>query len=298
MNNDEIIRYYQNSQWMYRLFCYTPKTLGMHFGFWDEKTKNRQEAILNQNREIIRVGKIRADMRILDAGCGVGGTAFYIAQTTGASVWGISLDAKQIQLAKQYAQKQHVIPLTHFSTQDYTHTNFPDNFFDVVYGIESICYASPKTTFLKETYRILKPEGLVIIHDGYLTHLPKTPQERRILKNFTWAFVLPPMTTNDHMLHDMSKAGFVHNTSINMLKKVLPSVRYFRRWGILTQLVCMISPYIPIKPIQAIYHNYLAIKSAEEGYRVGLADYPEHYGQKPLKNINRNTPIKRAKEEN
>lgn len=235
-------------------------------------------------------------MKILDAGCGVGGTALYIAQTTGASVWGISLDPKQIQLAKHYARQRHIAPLTHFSAQDYTHTNFPDNYFDVVYGIESICYASPKTTFLKEAYRILRPGGVVIIHDGYLTHLPKTPQEQRILSNFTWSFVLPPMITKDHMHRDMTKTGFIHNTSITMLKKVLPSVRYFRRWGILTQLVCMISQYIPVKPVQAIYHNYLAIKSAEEGYRVGLADYREHYGQKPVVNTNRNTPTERAKE--
>jgi len=126
----KIIEYYQASQWLYRLFVYSSHTLEMHFGFWDKTTKNRQETILNQNREIIRLGRIQRGMRVLDAGCGVGGTALSIAQITGANVCvgGVSLDPWQIRLAKQYTQKLGAAPLTHFSSQNYTQANFPDNF--------------------------------------------------------------------------------------------------------------------------------------------------------------------------
>jgi tocopherol O-methyltransferase len=296
VSRNQIVEYYQSSQWLYRLFVYSSRTLGMHYGFWDSNTKNRQQAIMNENEEVIRIGHITSNMRILDAGCGVGGTAIYIAQTTGASMWGISLDPQQIRLAKQYAQKRGAAPLTHFSTQDYTQTNFPDNFFDVVFGIESICYASPKNEFLEEAYRILKPGGTLVVQDGYISRPPKTPQEHRILKDFTWAWALPQMITNAQMCREMSRAGFIQNRSIDFTKEVLPTVRYFRRWHTVMQLVCRLTKHIPIEPIHAIYRNYLAFIAIENGYRIGLAAYWEQYGQKPLKNGNRNPPTERAKE--
>jgi len=257
----------------------------MHFGFWEKDTKNRQEAILNENKEVIRYGAIRTGMRILDAGCGVGGTAIYIAQTTGADVWGISLDPKQIELAIHYARKRPLTsPLTHFSAQDYMKTSFPDNYFDVVYGIESICYAEPKSSFFREAYRILKPGGKLILLDGYLAIKPKTEKERQVVKKFCWAFALPSMVTNEEMMTTMKKEGFIQTHSINKLKEVIPSVKYYRTWGILTKPFCILSQYIPLQPIQAIYHNYLACSTAAEGYLMGIGSYWLQYGQKPSKN--------------
>jgi tocopherol O-methyltransferase len=290
VSHKKINTYYQSSQWMYRLFCYTPMTLGMHFGFWEKGTKNRQEAILNQNREIIRVGRVRRGMRVLDAGCGIGGSVIYIAQTTGASVWGISLDPKAITIAKRYSGERGLASCTHFSVQNYTQTNFPDNFFDVVYGIESICYASPKIAFLKEAYRVLKPGGTLVIQDGYVSRQPKTPQERRILSDFTWAWALPSMITNTAMCREMSRAGFLGTAGRDFTKEVVPSVKYFRLWGMTTGLICSLTKYIPIESIHSIYRNYLAIKVIEEGYHIGLSAYWEQYATKPLRKTNRNTP--------
>ena len=90
MSKADIVRYYQSSQWLYRLFCYNKDTLGIHFGFWEKDTKSRQEAMVNQDKEIIKVGVIKKGDRVLDAGCGVGGTAIYIAKIIGARVTGIS----------------------------------------------------------------------------------------------------------------------------------------------------------------------------------------------------------------
>lgn len=79
----KVIEYYQSSLWLYRLFCYTPETFGLHLGFWDHATKNRQEAILNENQAVIELGKINKHSKALDVGCGIGGTAFYIAKKDG-----------------------------------------------------------------------------------------------------------------------------------------------------------------------------------------------------------------------
>lgn len=96
----------------------------MHYGFWDDKTKNRQQAILNENREVVRLGRIKKNMRILDAGCGVGGTAIYIAKHTGAKIWGITIDPNQVRLATFYAKKSLYLQTQTFQRKTFQKQHF------------------------------------------------------------------------------------------------------------------------------------------------------------------------------
>ncbi|MBO4720407.1 MAG: class I SAM-dependent methyltransferase [Prevotella sp.] len=44
---------------------------------------------------------------------------------------------------------------------------FPENSFDIVFGVETICYAEDKKHVYGEIYRVLKPGGKLIVFDGY-----------------------------------------------------------------------------------------------------------------------------------
>jgi len=276
-----IVNYYQSSQWLYRLFCYNPQSLGMHFGFWNKNTKNRQEAISNENEEIIKVAGIKRGMKVLDAGCGIGGTSLQIAKKKGAEVWGITIVPQHVILANKYAKKRRVSKLVNFSVQDYIKTNFPSNFFDVVVGIESVCHASPKSSFLKEAYRILKPGGKIVIADGYLGRQPRNRKEKEIITKFKQSFALTEFILGKSMLRQMRETGFVHVISRNMNDQVEPSVICFSNLAKRMKLPCLISKYIPIPYIQEVYRNYVALKMTDEGWKTGLAAYFIHSGQKP-----------------
>jgi tocopherol O-methyltransferase len=276
-----IIDYYQSSQWIYKYFCYNSSSLGMHFGFWDKNTRNRQEAIENENDLLIVLAGIKKDMKVLDAGCGVGGTALQIAEKTGAKVWGITITPLQVVLANKYAKQKSLETFVTFSVQDYTKTDFPSNFFDVIIGIESICYASPKRMFLDEAFRILKPGGKLIIADGYLKRQPENAKEKKIIKDFMWAFALLEFISENEMQKQIKRSGFTQVKSKNMFQEIKPSVAYFSRLGKQTNILCETSKYIPNKYVHAIYKNYLATKMSAEGYNKGLADYYIHLGVKP-----------------
>lgn len=282
ISKKDIIDYYTTSQWLYRLFCYDSKSLGMHFGFWDSKTKNLQEAIINENKLVTDIANIQKGMKVLDAGCGVGGTSLYIAQHTKAYVWAISITPAQISIAQSYTKKRHLEELTNFSVQDFTKTNFPDNFFDAVVGIESICCASPKTTFLKEAYRILRPGGKLVIADGYLLRKPENKKETEIIDNFMWAFALNEFITPGEMTTQIKKSGFTRIETKDMYKEVKLSIMHYRRITNFFKYVCLVSKYIPIPRIQAMYKGYLAHISTADGYFRGLSGYYIHSATKPM----------------
>lgn len=277
----QIIHYYNTSHWLYQLLLYNRQSLGMHHGFWDASTKNRHQAMLNENQAIIDLAQIKKHQKVLDAGCGVGGTAIYIAEKTRAQVTGITLVQKQIDLAKKYAKDRSVSHLTKFLLKDYTNTKFPDNSFDLIYGIESICHAKSKKAFLKEAYRILKPGGKIIIADGYCSRSPKNKKERKIIKDFNKAFALHELLTTSQMTLALTQSNFINIKTFDKTDSVKPTVNYLYKISKYARPFTKLFSLLPIGYLQAINRHVVAFYSEQESIKIGLAAYFIHYAQKP-----------------
>lgn len=275
-----VIEYYQSSLWLYRLFCYTPETLGLHYGFWDHATKNRQEAILNENQAVIELGKINKNSKVLDIGCGVGGTAFYIAKKTGAQVIGININPSHVKLANEISKAKKLSKSVRFIEMDFMKMTFTDNSFDVVYCVESAGYSYPKNVFLKEIYRVLKPNGIAIFMDGYPTRNPMNKQEVKRLDAIQWAFQLAPLVTGDKFLSLMKNVGFKRATKIVKTEETRPSVETFGKLAAFCMPLAKVLNRIPNRYIQAIYQNTVALTNTADLYRLGLSEYCIHTGKK------------------
>src|SRR6266498_828234 len=165
--NEDISRYYDLSETHYRRVWDLDKSRSLHYGYWDKSVKNFHEALLNINKVLAEYAEIKGGEKVLDAGCGVGGSSLWLAKEKNCKVTGISLNEKQVYKANAFAKKYGLADKVLFEQKDYTNTFFPANLFDVVWAIESVCYANDKTTFLKEAYRILKPGGRLIIADFF-----------------------------------------------------------------------------------------------------------------------------------
>jgi len=115
---------------------------------------------------IVAPARIAERHHVVDAGCGVGGTAIHLAQTVGCAVTGVNLNRMQLEIAAgkvadagfenrislKYADCSQSLP-------------FADNSIDVVVNIESACHYSDRGQFLREVGRILKPAGRIVAMD-------------------------------------------------------------------------------------------------------------------------------------
>ena len=189
MDNDYVAKYYDETLPYYK-YTWSGSAHALHYGFWDKNTKNVKEALLNENKFLTEIAKIRATDKILDAGCGVGGSTIWIAENVGANVVGITLSPKQLEKAQKLASKHNVNLKTEFKIDDFLKTSFSDNIFDIVWAIESVCHTENKIDFLAEAYRILKPGGRVIVADGFLMRDVLTIEEK-LYEDFLAGLALP-----------------------------------------------------------------------------------------------------------
>lgn len=280
MSEKVIANYYMQSSWLYKYFWYSSKSLGLNYGIWRKDTKNRHQAILNMFQYIVDLGKISNQMKVLDAGCGVGGGAIYIARKTGAQVVGITITPSQVIEAEKNAKLAKIDNLVKFTLMDYTQTTFPDNYFDVVYGIESICYAYPKSNFLKESHRILKKNGKLIISDGYLIHKPRNLYEKEVTTNFCKGWKLEEMVEVDDMTRYLKLEHFNNVILEDMTPTVGKSLAYMKFLVIIAKPFAWIAKYVKIPFLINIRDNVQSMEMSIIGVEIGLFGHFTHIAKK------------------
>ena len=269
--NQDLIAYYKQSDWLYKFFWHGNKSLGLHFGIDEPKTRTLQEAIINQYKIICNEGNIKSGMRVLDAGCGVGGASLYIAKKTGAKVYGISLVPEQISTAKSHAKDQKLDGNTQFEVMNYVKTDYPDDYFDLIFGIESVCHCSPKELFLKEAFRILKKGGQLIVSDGYQKRNPKNFEEKAIVKNFCQGWKLGEIILCEKFSKKIAQTGFKLDKIIDKTNSLSLTISRFK-------LLSFIGNFFQFLP--GVRDNVLAIKSVLSGLETGQFGYFIHVARK------------------
>lgn len=113
--------------------------------------------------------------RILDAGCGPGGTACYIAKEYKIQVFGVDIADIMIEKAKSRAHQMSVVDQVDFRVADIFDLPFEDQFFDGVF-LESVLTPLPgdKTAALRELRRVLKTGGWIAANEAIVD--PKAPE--------------------------------------------------------------------------------------------------------------------------
>lgn len=139
----------------------------IHFGYWPEDqpglTITEAQHLLTDL--VIKGTGADEGSRVLDIGCGTGGPACRAAQTTGASITGITISSRQLEAAKARSARRGLGAAADFQLTDATAMPFPSRSFDACYAIESILHIPDKAQALAEAYRVLRPGGKLSIAD-------------------------------------------------------------------------------------------------------------------------------------
>ncbi|NIK71896.1 MULTISPECIES: class I SAM-dependent methyltransferase [unclassified Paenibacillus] len=138
--------------------------------------------------------------KVLEAGCGTGRTACYLA-SLGCNVTAIDRNEDMIRKAS-YRAKSSNLPVR-IVQADATSMPFPDETFDAVFT-ESVTAFTPGSTALREYWRVLKPAG--VLYDRELAFSVKlTTAQKEKLGSF---YGLHHMRTVPEWLKLLSRSRF------------------------------------------------------------------------------------------
>lgn len=171
----------------------------MHHGYYGAdgtQKKDRRIAQIDLIEELLNWAGVTHAERILDVGCGIGGSSLYLAEKFNASANGITLSPVQAARAKERAQAAGLSARADFQVTDALNMPFADDSFDLVWSLESGEHMPDKRKFLQECYRVLKPGGTFIM--ATWCHRPLagkagqlTDDERKHLAEIYRVYALP-----------------------------------------------------------------------------------------------------------
>jgi tocopherol O-methyltransferase len=187
---------------------YSGQTLGWHFGLWDDPPGTFEDALLNSNCILTEGCDLRPGQLVLDAGCGVGGLAFYLAQTFGVNVIGITICQSHVDMAIQFAKERRLTHQVEFRLLDFMNLDFEDENFDFIFNQESFCYALNKEDYLKGVHRVLKTGGRWQAVDGFRSDKPLSQEQEEYHRTIQRGWKIAPLPSVQIIQSALSKIGF------------------------------------------------------------------------------------------
>lgn len=279
ISKEQIVNYYDSAEIDYKLIWNLRESLALHFGYWDDKVKNFQQALGRENEVIAEMAHIKNSDFVLDAGCGIGGSSIFLAKKFGCKVIGITLSQKQADMAIKNARRNGVAGNTEFIVMDFENMNFPNGKFDVVWGIESICHATSKKKFIEDSYRILKPNGRLIIADGFATRDYFTDEEKNIMQKWLSGWRINFLETQDNFEAFSKNIGFREISFTDVTKKVMPSSKRLYKYSFPAMFFGKIAEFLKVRT-KTQTGNIIAARYQHTALLSGLWKYGIFYATK------------------
>ena len=135
--------------------------------------------------------KLPKGSRILDVGCGIGGSSRILAKYYGFNVTGITISPAQVKRARELTPSELNC---NFLVMDALNLKFDDGSFDAVWSVEAGAHMNDKNKFADEMLRTLRPGGYLAIADWNSRDLrayPPTFFEKLVLKQLLEQWVHP-----------------------------------------------------------------------------------------------------------
>lgn len=203
----EVIRdHYNVSTLFYRLLWGEH----IHHGYWeaDESPKVAQRKLIER---LVEAAQIQQGAKVLDVGCGMGGSSRYLADELGCHVTGITLSPFQRRWAAMSTRFRRSAGQTEFQCADAETIQLSSQNYDNVWSIECTEHLFDKPAFFQRVADWLRPGGRVSIC-AWLAgdeHSLRRPEARQAVYDVCEGFFCPSLGSSEDYQSWMRDAGLV-----------------------------------------------------------------------------------------
>ncbi len=253
----------------------------MHHGWYGTEGKpavSHREAQVELVERLLEWGEVQRPQRIIDAGCGVGGSARYLAHKYGANVTGVTLSSVQAERAAHYNRRANLQDKVEIRVQDMMtlgDTEQPNK--DLIWSLESAEHIADKSGLVQMFYDLLQPGGKLLM----VTWCVRAPQseltddEQKLLQKIYKNYHLPPMIPMSEYAEFAQQTGFKNIKTEDWTDEVAPFwkavIKSAFSWKSVTGLLKAGAPALK---------GAWTMRYMTEGYKRGLLKFALLQGEK------------------
>ena len=174
----------------------------VHHGLWRPGSEglSKEEAQLRLVEDLYARAGLARGAKVLDVGCGVGGTSVWLANR-GHAVTGITLSPVQAAMAQEnLARSGAAGAKVRFLVMDGEKIDFPgeDGTFDAIWITEVLSHMPHKDRFFAHASRLLKPGGKLVLADWFAADCVGTAAWSGVLSQIETGMMSPISTVTSY----------------------------------------------------------------------------------------------------
>ena len=263
IQNRTVQQYYDllESRIGYRLFLADTR----HYGYWDDADAwpwPIDARLRAMEAKLFAALQCPEGSRVLDAGCGVGHVALYMAKAGKYLVECIDLIERHIEKAKVNISNAGMDASISARVGDYHHLEgYDDSSFDGIYTMETLVHSPNPLKVLREFLRLLKPGGRLVLHEYDHWPLEKCPKGLAdVMRKINRYASLPAnaMFDSDVLPELLQEAGFKDVQLKDMSENIVPMLWLF--------YVIALIPYFFIQ-LLGLEYRFVNTMAAVQQYR-------------------------------
>lgn len=192
----------------------------IHHGLW-EADESPRTAQLQLTQRLAALSSIKPKSRVLDVGCGMGGSSRWLASELKCDVTGVTISPIQRRWAATATWLQRCRPRPQFVCQDAEQCAFDDATFDVVWSIECTEHLFDKAEFFQRAAKWLKPGGRIAICAWLVGQRENEPDTIAQVQRVCKGMFCPSLGTQHDYENWLENAGLVVKESQLWTSKVM-----------------------------------------------------------------------------
>jgi SAM-dependent methyltransferase len=271
---DWLSRYVQFSNWIAYRDRFAAFTMHKSLNVPGEGNGGRRqrtaglEYVNHRTLDVAREAGLATNPRVLDAGCGFGGTIFHWHQRVGGRYDGLTLSKVQRKIAERQARQRGIADACQFHLRSY---DAPlQRVYDAIVAIESLIHSANLNRTILNLASALRPGGmLLVLDDMAMGDLDVVRPADAALVRSHWGCSPYPTYDDFRAAIDHSELTVIHEEDLSPLMRVRTET--FLDWQ--ERVYSFIYRMIPLAPVRTVVSAFLGGVALERLHGSGDVDY-------------------------